>query len=300
MPPRPILLTKGQLLAPIFAAQRKLSEIKNSAPTDKQGALFREGLFVLAVSTAEVMLFDVMAELLRQIPAKLPDKSFSVTKESLVERQFNIIEEQIQQYLIGLSYKKLDEFLDAFCDCLAIDIGSYRSNHGNSLLEIKESRNLLIHNNLVVNSIYLSKAGPKSRSSKLDERLSIDAEYFENAIDVLEQLCTSCCAAISAKYASYTTAKAIQDLWEYIFHTPVLRFDDYWEVIDKEDTVHLKTTKFHGGISGSEAIFLGVWLNHFNQAKNKYIEHFCLHHLDDSNKEKMLWLIGALREFRLY
>lgn len=300
MPPRPILLTKNQLLAPILAAQHKLAEISSAAPTDKQGALFREGLFVLAVSTVEVMLFDVMAALLRQIPAKLPDKSFSVMKESLVERQFNVIEEQIQLYLVGLSYKKLDEFLDAFCDRLAINLGSYRSTHGDSLQEIKESRNLLIHNNLRVNSLYVAKAGPMARSSRLDERLPIDSTYFANAIVILKELCTACISAIEAKYASYTTAKAIQGLWEYIFHTPVLQFGDYWEVDEKADTVRLKAKKFHGGISGSEEVFLGVWLNHFNQSKNKYIERFCLHYLDDNNKEKMLWLISALRDFRLY
>ncbi len=300
MPPRPILLTKGQLLAPIVAAQGKLAEISSSAPTDKQGALFREGLFVLAVSTVEVMLFDVLAALFRQIPAKLPDKSFSVMKQSLVERQFNVIEEQIQQYLVGLGYKKLDEFLDAFCEHLAIDIGSYRSTCGDSLLEIKESRNLLIHNNLRTNSLYLAKAGPQARSSKLDERLPIDAKYFTDAIDVLAQLCAACSAAIESKYASYTKARAIQNLWEYIFDTPVLRFEDCWEVAGNSETVRLKTTKFHGGISSSEEIFLGVWLSHFNQAKNKYIERFCLYHLDDNNKEKMLWLVSALRDFRPY
>lgn len=300
MPPRPILLTRNQLLVPILAAQQKLAEISSSAPIDKQGAIFREGLFVLAVSTVEVMLLDVMAELLRQIPAKLPDKSFSVMKESLVERQFDVIEEQIQLYLVGLSYKKLDEFLDAFCDHLAINLGSYRSTYGESLQEIKESRNLLIHNNLRVNSLYLAKAGPKARSSRLDERLPIDSMYFANAITILEQLCTACIAAIDAKYAFYTTAKAIQSLWEYIFHTPVLQFEDYWEIDEKADTVRLKAKKFHNGISTSEEVFLGVWLNHFNQSKNKYIERFSLFHLDDNNKEKMLWLISALRDFRLY
>lgn len=300
MLPRPILLTCQQLLAPIAVAQKKLDEIRTHSPADPKANLLREGLLVLAVSTVEYMLLDVLAVLLRQIPSKLPDKAFTVSKDSLVDPERDLLEEQIQQYLVGLSYKRLDEFIDAFCDRLSISLLTYREKYGDSLQELKESRNLLIHNDLKTNSIYLAKAGRKARAQKTDVRLKIDIPYFTSSIEVLEELCSACHTEIENKYQSFKKVKAVRELWEYVFQTPILGFDEYWEVDLSRDTLHLKTRDFHGGISSSEEIFLGVWLNHFNQIENDYIKRFSLLHLSQDSQSKMLWLLNVLKDFRVY
>ena len=103
MLPRPILLTSQQLLRPVAVAQKKLSEIRAHSPSEPSANLLREGLFVLAVSTVEYMLVDVLAALLRQIPSKIPEKSFAVSKDSLVNSAGDLLETQIQLYLMGLT-----------------------------------------------------------------------------------------------------------------------------------------------------------------------------------------------------
>ena len=95
-------------------------------------------------------------------------------------------------------------------------------------------------------------------------------------------------------------AKAIRGLWGYVFQTPILGFDDYWEEDSTEDTVRLKTTEFRVGISGSEEIFLGIWLNHYNQSGSSYLKDFSLPRLDETNQSKLLWLLNVLKEFRVY
>lgn len=296
----PILLTSEQLLKPVAVAQKKLSEIRNQSPLEPKADLFREGLFVLAVSTVEYMLVDVLAAFLRQIPSKLPDKNFTVSKEALVASDSDLVETQIQTYLMSLSYKRLDEFIDAFSGHLAISLSSYLTTHGESLQELKESRNLLLHNDLRTNTIYLAKAGKMSRAQNTDVKLKIDSAYFNSSLHVLEELCNACEAQITAKYKSYTKAKAIRALWSHIFQTPILQFDDYWEIDTTEDTVRLKTLEFRIGISSSEEMFLGIWLSHFNQSGSKFLKDFTLQRLDERNQSKMLWLLKVLKEFRVY
>jgi hypothetical protein len=297
---RPILLTKEQMLAPIVSARNKLNSIRVNAPSDGKDNIVREGLFVLGVSTVEVMILDILSTYFKYIPAQIPDKSISIPKDTLIDSEFSVIDVHIDNYINGLGYQNLREILNKFCEHLAIDLKIFRDKYEDALQEIKESRNLLIHNDLKVNSFYLAKAGPKARATEIDRRVSIDYKYFIYALDVLDNLCDSCTNNIESKYADYTKYRAIKALWEYIFHTPILDFDDYWQSSPEGDTVFMKKKEFHGGVSTSEGIFLGVWVNHFNMNKNKYIGEFNLARLDTVNKEKMLWFISTLRDFRLY
>ncbi len=68
------------------------------------------------------------------------------------------------------------------------------------------------------------------------------------------------------KYGHYTTSAVLKSLWEYLFQSPVMRFEDYWET---EDSLGLVRYKRPDGderqLSSSERMFLQVWLNHFNE-----------------------------------
>lgn len=300
MLPCPILLTCQQLLRPVIVAQTKLSEIRAQSPSDHGANLFREGLFVLAVSTVEYMLVDVLAALLRKIPSKLTEKSFAISRDTFLDPESDLLEDQIQRYLMELSYKRLDEFIDAFCGRLSINLAGYRAEYGELLQELKESRNLLLHNDLRVNAIYLAKAGKKARAKRIDEKLEIDPLYFASSLLVLDKLCSACQMEILAKYSSYTKAKAIRELWNYIFQTPVLKFDDYWEEDVVEDSVRLKVADFGVRMSGAEEMFLGIWLSHYNGSGCRHLQDFSMLRLDESNQSKMLWLLKVFKEFRVY
>jgi len=56
------------------------------------------------------------------------------------------------------------------------------------LIEIKETRNLLLHNNLVVNNLYLQKAGKNKRADGKGVKLKVDQEYIIQSVSTLYQL----------------------------------------------------------------------------------------------------------------
>src|SRR5690606_3359501 len=110
----------ADLLAPVERARATLIEARQRLPEDKGASLVRKGLFALAVSSVEVMISDVLVVLLNGIPEKLPAKDFSVSKRRLVESPFDILGDQIEQYVRTLGYKALDDLLEVFAQLLGI------------------------------------------------------------------------------------------------------------------------------------------------------------------------------------
>lgn len=297
----PVLLTKYELIEPIVQALEKLHSIEKVSPEGKSGSLQREGLFVLAVSTVEVMISDTLLVLLRHFPGKLPDKQFTVPKTVLLHRPFDILEEQVQAFLQSLSYKSLAELLDFTHGHLA-DIRKFRQEEGDTLQEIKESRNLLLHNNLVPNPMYQNKAGPSKRKTLGgSSRLEIDTNYFHKSLGTLKRLCEDLQSGILVKFSDYTRVDAVRKLWEYVFPRPDMKFEEYWIIDEKKDEVIAQKIDEYPRLSHSEQMFLGIWLSHFNRrGDHPDAELLNMYHLDFSHQEKMMWLLSMLREFRVY
>ena len=82
-----------------------------------------------------------------------------------------------------MMYKSHDEWMKFFTDKVKIDIPVIKIN-GNELKEIIARRNLLVHNNGCVNSIYLSITGKKD--VQLGDVLTVGKVYLNNAIDLIE------------------------------------------------------------------------------------------------------------------
>lgn len=297
----PVLLTKYQLVEPIDLALKKLDTIANASPEGKSGNLQREGLFVLAVSTVEVMISDALAVVLRSFPGKLQEKNFTVSKNTLLHKPFDILEDQVQALVLSLAYKNLTELLD-FTNENLVDIREFRLKEGASLQEIKESRNLLLHNNLIPNSIYDSKAGRLKRATLGgSRRLEIDAVYFVNSINTLKLLCVGMQQGILSKFSKYTRIRAVRELWVYVFGHVDLKFDECWIFDEKSDEILAQKIDEYPRLSHGEKMFLGVWLAHFNRrGDHPHAEPLSMYDLDYLHQEKMLWLLSALRHFRIY
>ncbi len=297
----PVLLTKYQLIEPIVQSLEKLHSIVKASPEGKSGSLQREGLFVLAVSTAEVMISDALLVLIHHFPGKLPDKQFTVPKNTLLHHPFEVLDDQVEAFLQSLSYKNLSELLDFTHGHLA-DILNFRQEEGDALQEIKESRNLLLHNNLVPNSMYQNKAGTlKRKTLGGSSRLEIDSDYFYRSLDTLKRLCEDLQNGILVKFSDYTRIDAIRRLWNYVFPRSDMKFEDYWIIDEKTDEVLAQKIDEYPRLSQSEKMFLGVWLNHFNRrGDHPDAELLNMYHLDFSHQEKMIWLLSTLRAFRVY
>src|SRR6185312_4812419 len=152
----PILLLREDLLGPVELAQSTLRRAMNHVAHLKDAPLLRQGLFVLGVASVEVMLADVLTVILTGIPEKLPSGSVSIQKPQLLDRRSRVLEDHIESHVRNLTYQSVSDLLRAFSRVLGIGLEGFTEGDRQKLVEIKESRNLLLHAGLRVNSMYLN------------------------------------------------------------------------------------------------------------------------------------------------
>ena len=204
---RPNLLIQQKLLSPIKKARDGINEIKShSSVTDEEVIL--QGLFVLAVSRFETMIVDTLKYLLLSIPQKIEKTALQLSKEELLSHQFELIEIQVDKLLHDLAYKPLKEELKYFSKMLSIEIAETKDIE--SLHEIKATRNLLLHNELITNSIYLEMAGAAKRKTGTKEKLKVDKSYLASSLKTLVAVIDDLENKISKEYEEYTINLAIK------------------------------------------------------------------------------------------
>ena len=67
--------------------------------------------------------------------------------------------------------------------------------------EISATRDLIVHNDLYVNRLYLEKSGSKARG-KLGSRLVVDKKYYYNSLANLKKVSGAIKRDIEQKYGS--------------------------------------------------------------------------------------------------
>ena len=217
---QPNLLILKNLLRPVESTATGLSEIADQTRQPGLPDVVRHGLFVLAVARVETMISDTLKYYLSVIPQKIDKDNLSVTKDELLAHQFDLIEVQIEKLLHGLSYRPLDDILDYFCSVLSLDTKA--SDLSAPLREIKATRNVLLHNNLVANSAYLELAAQSRRVAKPGDKLKINQSYLTDSVDALSSFIAEVNRLIRAKYKEYTKLAAIKRLWAFTLKRPVM------------------------------------------------------------------------------
>jgi len=84
----------------------------------------------------------------------------------------------------GLMFGRPSEYLDKAAKVLAIELDS---DIVNAFIEIKASRDIIIHNSGRINKLYVEKAGDQRRGEDSEE-LVIDRAYFRHVIVTLKKL----------------------------------------------------------------------------------------------------------------
>jgi hypothetical protein len=287
---KPILLTKTKLIQPIEQALIRIKEIEQREIIEDKIVL--EGIFVLAVSSFEYSLNDTLRVLLNFIPDKLDIKTESIPKNDLVNG--NPLELAIENKILSVSYKSLPDILNYFAVTTGIDKKQIDETELNSLLEIKATRNLLLHNNLVINNIYKNTAGPNIRKpNNGNKKLSIDKNYLLQSLKTIKQVLKKIKTALLDKYASYTNIEAVKRLFQYIFKTPIMVFEKEFEIDDDQIVGFKFENSAIDSLSTSERFFYDIWLAH---SSGKYFQFKpdSIYHLDNNNIEKLKYFISAL------
>ena len=294
----PNLLTHPGLARPIRIAKGRLEElVKRAGSTPDK--FVTQGALIFGVASFETMLLDILRYLLQCFPEKLSFTDTKIRKEDALNLQPRaaLLRSRIESTLIALAYKRLPDLLSKAAVYLGIE--ELDEALCDELTEVKETRNLLLHNDLEVNSLYLEKAGPKRRAERVGRTLKVDEAYLASALDSLARAVEHFEVEVSAKYAAYTRIAAIRRLWEWCFSSPVMKFEDYWVVDESEDKVVRYTFQHESvGLATSEEIMLGVWRTLFHG--DSHLDKFNMRLLDEGNQARVVFLLSIDSEFDLY
>lgn len=297
----PILLTEKELLDPLVRTRKRIDDIKSRIERHEDNSLEVQGLFVMSVSQLEVMLNDMLKYFLSNFPGKFPNEDIKISKEEILEAvvPIDILKSNIDKQIYSEGYKKFEIMLKDFCRVLSVNYERINTEVVDHIIEIKESRNLLVHNNLVVNKLYLSRAGRFKRVERMDTILKITKQYLSDSCDFVTSLLDSIEKEIIEKYSSYTKIEAIKKLWSFMFTSEVMPFDDFWEInLEKDHVFAAKKGRYEGGLASSEYKLLGLWRAHFN-GNTEYLKDFNMFSFDEGNKKKVLYFLSIVDDFRL-
>jgi hypothetical protein len=259
---RPILLQKKDLIKPIEQALERIEKIRQRK-MNNDDSIILEGLFALGVSSFENSISDTLRILLTNIPDKLDIKSEHISKEQLIDG--DPLKQAIENKVNAVSYKNLSDILKYFSKTTGINENIVTADELNSLTEIKATRNLLIHNNLIENSFYRDTSGPNKRQPNgANRRLRIDQDYLFQSLVIMRTILGKYKTELLIKYADYTKVNAIKKLFSYIFQTPIMIFENEFDVDLERDVIsYIKPeTSRKAGLSSSERLFFDVWVAH--------------------------------------
>lgn len=154
-----------------------------------------ENLLVSSVSRFEFYLADVIGEFLRHFPKKLligpkgGDSGKQVPIQLLVDTDDldNLRDNVIDLRLQAIFHAEPKEYCIYFN--AVSELGISLDDFG-PFFEIKATRDLIVHNSLLVNELYLKKAGDRSRG-KIGDKLKVQRDYFEEAFSAMKTLSSS-------------------------------------------------------------------------------------------------------------
>jgi len=292
----PNVLLLDHLLKPASVFRAMMTKIKDETEGTKPGSASLKGLFVLAISSFETMLSDTYQYFIRNVPGAFDLKSVPLQKASILDAAtpVELLEEQVERHVVALSYERFTVFFDRLTKALGVGRPEFDEALVDRIVEAKETRNLLLHNNLMVNSIYIERAGPATRANGIGSTLPLGREYVDARLRDIEILTLELADRLRQTYSDYTRLRAFRQLWSYLFTSPVMEFGDYWHVDEAGGrVVGIKKSPYEDGLSNSEQMFLTVLRQHFSGVHQKGVP-IMMYSLDRKRRNQMLYLLGLL------
>ncbi|MCK4311182.1 MAG: hypothetical protein KAW88_00425 [Candidatus Cloacimonetes bacterium] len=296
------LLVISKLIEPLSNAKNNLEVIRTK--TKNSDPVILNGLFTMCLAYFEYSLSDTLSYYLKCFPQKLDfrtlnfsniDQSFmksnlSFSKEDIFNT--DLIELEIEKKIDALNYSSIQNYMKNIFSIFSINVDD-TDLLLDKLIEFKETRNILIHNNLIINYKYLEKTGSIKRG-KLGETLKIDSDYIDGCLDYLSKMINLIIDKLKQKYKDFTRLKVLEDLWNYMFKSPVMKFDDYWQLDKKNDRIICMTrTEDKYELSSGETMLLSVWRAHY-AGNSSMIKNFSMYNLDNRNQKKLLYFLSIL------
>lgn len=160
-------------------------EYKRVEALERQKEILYNGSLMLLVTYYENLVARLFKEDFIKYPERIHLDSKCVTYKILEE--LNDVEEikkhLVEEEVMGMMYKSHEEWIKYFKDKIKLQL-LYINENIQEITEIIARRNLFVHNNGIVNSVYISLTGNKDVSK--GTVLSVGKEYLQKAIDTIE------------------------------------------------------------------------------------------------------------------
>ena len=165
---------------------KNLKKMTKSAP--RQGELLRKNSLITLLSTFENLISNLIQEYYTQFPTALPSDTKKLTlaeiKElgSIEEAEKSIMDSEIDSILRGDISSQLD-----YCSKKLTLKLNYISEYKDYLVEVAQRRNILVHNDGIINKHYLKKIDNKLFSEELIEgkKIQVSSEYLLERIELI-------------------------------------------------------------------------------------------------------------------
>ena len=255
-----------------------------------------EPIFVYSYSIFESTITEILRYYFNAFPEKI-DKNISIGKEELLSTSMthDILLSYVEEYIRKYSSKALSEYLHFFEKTLDIKISL------DLLLvdKISNQRNIIMHDSfkrdLLSLYIYNEKLPCSNRAV-----LQSHVRFLNKLLDIISD-------KICSKYAAYTKERLVRCVWNSVFSSPILRFDDIWN-FDTNGALSIRNFEAIKekvkDISRTERLFLAIIFQQFNNNINEELFSFRelppFVSLDNESKNKLIKLIYFFKYYPLF
>jgi len=151
-----------------------------------------ENTLVTNVSKFESYLFDTLKEVLKKFPNKLSITVQGIGNYKDIPLQLimqsesidSLMNEIISNRIIMVSYATPQNYLRYFQEITGC---STDKDEFADYIEIKATRDLIIHNSGIINETYKTKVGEKSRGT-IGDKIAVDKTYFDHSIATMKRI----------------------------------------------------------------------------------------------------------------
>lgn len=244
----------------------KIEEINVKVNDKKYEA---EAFFIYAFALFESAICESIRHILTVFPEKISSEKNSKLKLKDIYNNIStpqyILHALVEAEIKSIRKGDVKSLLDKAKEMCSVEL-----KYSDELLEnISLVRNKLTHDNTISNQQYILGEKYFNTSNFKIEKYK---EYIVSLLDILRRYSDS----IELKYKKYSKYKLVKELWERVFRTPLLRFEDCITIRNsfENDNTKVIGLKFEHiksvskSISSSEKFYLSLLLQQYSGSVN--------------------------------
>jgi hypothetical protein len=243
--------------------------------------LINQGLFLMVTAYFEDSVRELMRIVLVALPEKLPIESTTISRDQIcavADKGHSIIVDNELYFLFkGGVRSKLEKLLKILFNKEYKSIKKISNRNSiidselESIIKLEEItlyRNSIIHNGGKVSIEINEKTKyfkPNSKDHiKFNSKL---IKSFTNEYLTFFQYLNSEIKNTFISDQQLSIVKKTELLWKNCFSSPMLQFEDYWEIDSEQDLITgIRHPKSESSISSSEKVLLSIWRHQFDDS----------------------------------